>query len=277
MESGVPRMAFLGPRRLGGSLTLPLLAVLGAAMVGAAPDAELVGPPAVVESSTSHAPDAAAAPSVPDDPWSSPEIAAPRMEGRPLPRKRDAGRGTPPTDATASRGSPWLRTTGSLAAVVGLIVLLAWGYRLVAGRGRLALSGRRTGLIEIVGRTTLSPRQSLCLVRLGPRLVLLGLTHDAVRALDVIQDADLTARLAGQAAQRRPDSQTAEFARCLEREAQTYTPALRSDGDRPLHADETVPVPVVDETVTPEEARLVDVRERLTRTVERLRAKLAQA
>ncbi len=225
MRNGVPWMALLGS-----------LAALGTATVRGAPDDDPVGPPAPV---TTPSPSA-----VPSDPWSSPDVAAPHLEGRPLPRRRDADRPAATSAETAgSRGSPWLRTTGSLAAVVGLILLLAWGYRLVAGRGRLHLGGRRTGLIEVVGRTTLSPRQSLCLVRLGPRLVLLGVTPDAVRALDVIQDADLTARLMGQAAQRRPDSQTAEFARCLERESKGYT---SEDGD----ADRSAP----------EEARLTDVR-----------------
>jgi flagellar biogenesis protein FliO len=203
----------------------------------------------------------------PDDPWSSPEI-APRLEGRPLPRSATGWKpsspahGAIPAGTNSSVGSPWLRTTGALAGVVGLIVLLAWGYRLIAGQGgrlRWSLAARRTNLIEVVGRTSLSPRQSLCLVRLGPRLVLLGVTNETVRALDVIQDADLTARLVGQAARQRPDSHSAEFARCLEREAQTYASGP--------HSGEPAPAP--------DDSQLGDLRQKVAQTVQRLRTKLA--
>lgn len=86
--------------------------------------------------------------------------------------------------------------------------------------------------------------------------MLLGCTHDSVRTLDVIHDADLTARLLGQEAQQRPDSHTAEFTRCLEHEANTY--------DREQAA--------LDETPGPEESRLLAIKEKLTGTIQRLRA-----
>jgi flagellar biogenesis protein FliO len=173
----------------------------------------------------------------------------------------------PGRDAWASPAKPdgsgrpasWARTALSLAGVVTLIILLAWGYRAVtssAAGGRWPLRKRNATLIEVVSRTTLSPRQSLCLVRIGPRLVLLGVTAGAVRSLDVIHDPDLTATLLGQATAQQPDSSTAEFTRCLEREA------------RPYQASETD----LDETVTPEEDRLLNVKELLAGTIRRLQA-----
>ncbi len=199
-----------------------------------------------------------AAPGMLDDPWSSPEI-APRMDARPLQRANPGAAVLTPKEAQSGEGHSWVRTTMALGAVVALIVLLGWGYRVVANGGqlRLPLRGRHPNLIEVLSRTNLSPRQSVCLVRIGPRMVLLGLTQDAVRALDVIDDADLTAQLAGEAARGRADSSTAAFAACLEEEAQPYRRAGHED---------------LDETTLPEEQQVLGIREKLAGTIEKLRA-----
>ncbi len=204
--------------------------------------------------------DSASAPSLaPDEAWASPDIVAPHMAPRPLPRGTEQSARSPLAATPARSANAGLRSTAALGGVVGLILLLAWGYRIVAGRGgRLALRSTRPALIEVVSRTVLSPRQSLCLVRVGPRLVLLGVTPEAVRPLDVIQDADLTAQLMGWATQQRGDSHTAQFARCLEREAETYG---TGEGQ--------------EETVVPEDRRLLDLKDRLAGTVARLRAAAA--
>ncbi len=126
---------------------------------------------------------------------------------------------------TASSNSSWTRTLASLAAVIALILLLAWGYRVTAGRmsGAQLLSGaRRNGVIEIVSRTALSARHGLALVRVGPRLVLVGVSHDGLRALDVLDDPAAVADVAGQAAAKRGQSHTAEFAQMVERESATF-------------------------------------------------------
>lgn len=120
-----------------------------------------------------------------------------------------------PQPASPASGS-WLRSAGSLTAVLALIALLAWGYRAVTGGSTgLATRARRNGLIEIVGRTSLSPRQSLWLVRVGQRVVLVGATPDRMTPLDVLSEPDAVARLLGEAAQARPTSQSQEFERVL--------------------------------------------------------------
>lgn len=190
------------------------------------------------------------------DPWASADI-APRMESRPLVRGRPAALETGRDSTPAGSGS-WARTTLALGGVVGLILLLAWGYRQVAAHGgRLGFTGRgrHAGLIEVISRTALSPRQAVCLVRVGPRLVLLGVSPDAIRTLDVIQDPELVAALAGQALRGRAESETAAFASCLEREARGYR-------------RESAPA----EPPAPDARRLAALKEQLAGTLARLRA-----
>jgi len=197
------------------------------------------------------------------DPWASAEITpptevAPPTEARPLPRRlvlRPADSASRPGTRQASA---WLRTSASLGGVVALILLLAWGYRrMAAGWGILPreVRPRRLPLIEVVSRAALAPRQTLYLIRVGPRLVLIGATPDAIRPLHEIQDPQLVATLLGEAASQRPDSASAEFARCLEQQAH----AFEADG------------PNTTEELTPDEQRLSTVRKRLEDTIARLR------
>ena len=198
-----------------------------------------------------------------NDPWATLDPAPVSTSRTPRPLAR---RHAPAVPASAEQSSDsvttthtWVRTTASLAGVIALILLLAWGYRRVAGAGTLGLAVRNRGanLMHVIGRIALSPRHSLCLVRIGPRLVLLGCTPTAVQPVDVITDADLTARLLGEAARGRADSSSAEFARCLERESKPY----RDDehGESP-------------ETATPDEPRLAALKSKLAGTLERLKA-----
>ena len=197
-----------------------------------------------------------------DDPWSVLDDKLSRKKtGRILSRP---GADKAPAVLAARSGTPdrsWTRTIGALAGVVGLIVFLAWGYRAMAS-GNLSLLGkaRRPGLIEVVSKTSLSARQSLCLVRIGPRLVLIGQSPETLRALDVIDDADLAAKLVGEAARKRTGSSQAEFHDCLEREARDY----RTNDDS------------ISETITPEAPRIADVRQTLTNTIRRIRRAVAQ-
>ncbi|MFH1745727.1 MAG: flagellar biosynthetic protein FliO [Planctomycetota bacterium] len=191
------------------------------------------------------------------DPWSSPEIAAPRMDHDLLKRPRVAGPDTNSGEA-GGRRADWLRTSASLAGVVALIMLLAWGYRLVAS-GRLSLTPRskNSAVIEVLSRTNLAPRQSLSLVRIGSQLILIGATSDSIRTLSVIDDGELAARLAGQQTRLRADSHTAEFQRCLQTEARTYDESDRG-------SDQSVP-------------GVIDLRHKLSQTMERLRSAIKQA
>ncbi len=152
-------------------------------------------------------------------------LAAPAVDDL-LKRPARAARSAVDGSSRATIG-PWLRTSASLAGVVALIVLLAWGYRVGTGAGsRFAGPGkiRGGGAIQVLGRVNLAPRQALHLVRIGPQLVLVGATHDALRSLAVFRDAELAAQLAGSQAKALPNSHAAEFEGCLEHELRSGPP-----------------------------------------------------
>ena len=108
-------------------------------------------------------------------------------------RQRTAGqntKGSSPPPAGASLWKPLL----SLLAVLASIILVAFLFR------RFALGHRRSGTagpIEILARSTVSPRQSLCLVKLPTRLLLVGVSPNHIASLATIDDPDEIAKIAG--------------------------------------------------------------------------------
>ena len=160
-----------------------------------------------------------------DDPWSALEPQIAHQPGRVLERKTNGGRPSLIAQKDDLGQHSWWRTLGALAAVVGLIVFLSWGYRaMTAGQLGFLKRTRCPGLIEIVSRTPLTPRQAMYLVRVGNRMILVGQTAEQLRTLDVIDDRDTVARLAGQSVHQTATSSTAEFRACLNREEQDYQP-----------------------------------------------------
>lgn len=193
----------------------------------------------------------------PDDAWAAiaPHAAS---EDKPLRRASAKPAAAARGDAAAAPASgvaSWTRTLASLAAVVGLIVLLAWGYRAVSGGGLALARQRQPGLIEVLSRAALAPRQSVCLLRVGPRLLVVGMSGDRLTPLDAFVDADLAARLAGEAASARRDSRVAEFRRALENETSHY--GASGGGD---------------DTGVPDERLLGQVKQALAQARQRVRA-----
>lgn len=127
--------------------------------------------------------------------------------GKNRPGRPWTGRARRPGSVPVGNGSvgdkslPWYRSTlVSLAVVLGVIAGLALLFK------RLMPSHRqgRGGLVEVVGRTHLSAKQSLNLVRVGRRLVLVGATPEGMRALCEIDDPrevmEILARVPGSSA-----------------------------------------------------------------------------
>jgi flagellar biosynthetic protein FliO len=96
-----------------------------------------------------------------------------------------------------------------LAGVLGLIALAALVFRRYLPSRRLV---GHSDLLEVVARTPVSPKQSLVVVRVARRFLLLGISPDRVTTLCILDDAQSTAELMTEVASHRPDSSTNAFA-----------------------------------------------------------------
>ncbi|MDX2199437.1 MAG: flagellar biosynthetic protein FliO [Phycisphaerae bacterium] len=213
------------------------------------------------------------------DPWSADFIAPPievapttsepdtatdanaEAVDRPLPRKR-APASAPTQTTSIGTKLPWTRSAAALVGVLALIALLAWGYRSFTS-GTLARlpRRRRTATIEVLSRAALSPRHSVCLLRIGDRAVLVGLSPQSVATLDVVSEPLAVARLAGQSLSESSNT------------AGDFTESLAVE--KAAHAAIETVVSRAQSSATgpqPESPQAIDrIRERLSDTLARLR------
>ena len=110
----------------------------------------------------------------------------------PRTRSTTLKRPSPSPDENAPPGRPWYRSSLiGLAVVLGLILLVSRVLRRYVPAVR-ALGGEG---LRVVQRTPLSSKQSVALVQVGQRMVLIGITPDHVSSLAVIDDPEECARL----------------------------------------------------------------------------------
>lgn len=90
------------------------------------------------------------------------------------------------------REAPWYQSgLGALAIVLALVGAATWAVR----RWLPSVKIRDNDLLRVVSRTSLSPKQSLALVHLGRRFVVLGISSDNVSVLCEVTDPDEVAEL----------------------------------------------------------------------------------
>jgi flagellar protein FliO/FliZ len=123
--------------------------------------------------------------------------------------------------ATAAIGT----VASSLAIVLGLFVVLLWVSKRFAPAGTAPLPKEA---VELLGRATLSGRQTMQLVRVGNRLLLVALSAGGAETLTEITDPVEVEHLAGLCRGGKADSASASFNRVLSQLA--TEPA--SDGPR---------------------------------------------
>lgn len=122
-------------------------------------------------------------------------LLAPR-EGRALPASVEGAHPTPSEPA----GPSWLRVAGALAIVLGLIFLARLAIRRVAStgglRGQFGAAGRApSGVLEVLGRYPISRGQSLVLLRVDQRVLLLSQSGSGFRTLANFDDPSDVASL----------------------------------------------------------------------------------
>jgi flagellar biogenesis protein FliO len=144
------------------------------------------------------------------------QAAAVASENRPLPglgqqvENQKVGR---PSNTVNS--DVWWQTLGALVLVVGLIFGLKWFLgRYGAGRSGL----RASSVVEVLSKTAVSSRQSVMLIRVGRRLLIVGAGGDGMNTLTEIDDPEEVSELLGAIERSRAASLTNSFARILRHE-----------------------------------------------------------
>lgn len=100
----------------------------------------------------------------------------------------------------------------SLLLVLALLAGCVWAARkYLPGAGRLG----GNPAMKVIGRTQVSPRQSLLLVKIGRRLLVVGATADRLTRIDNITDPTEVSEIIGLVESARPGSATAGFQNAL--------------------------------------------------------------
>jgi flagellar biogenesis protein FliO len=115
--------------------------------------------------------------------------------------------------------SAFLSMGSSLLVVLGLFLGLAWLYR--KSVGNTAGGGLPKGVLQVLGRTTLAPRQQLVLLRFGSKLVLVSQLHGETRTISEIADPLEVDQLTGLCESSRPGSVSQSFREILSQGARS--------------------------------------------------------
>jgi len=162
-------------------------------------------------------------------------------------------------DITASTRPPTMdypRVLGALAAVIGLILLLRWCGRLFFPAAGARGSSRA---VEVLGRSPVSPRQQVMLLRVGRRLIVVGDSGSQLSSLCEITDPDEVAAMVGQLRDERAAPASRAFVAMFGRSRRRFAP--------PEEAPEQAP-PLDDPE---DEAPVASAREELSGLRERVR------
>ena len=102
---------------------------------------------------------------------------------------------------------------GSLAVVLGLFLLLAWVVRMSLPKGPASLP---RDAVEVLGRSLLTGRQYVHLIRCGNKMLLVSVTATGAETLTEITDPVEVDRLAGICYSTRPQSASTNFRQLLQ-------------------------------------------------------------
>jgi flagellar biosynthetic protein FliO len=100
--------------------------------------------------------------------------------GQPVPAAKGEGEDFRLVGKSNNSDNGWLRTLAALALVVAIIFAVRWTLRRLGGA---KTAHPAAGVVEVLSRTSVSPRQQVLLVRFGKRLLLVGSGPQGLRTL----------------------------------------------------------------------------------------------
>jgi flagellar biogenesis protein FliO len=196
----------------------PRLVIVPLAWIAAAwglayfPTVSLAGPPRLLDDDNPNVSPAA---------FAEPEL--PRSISPRTKAEAPPGRTGPEARKPISSVSLW----GTVIGLCFFISLFLAGRAWLSRHGPAGFRGLPVDAVELLGRRTIEPRVSIHLVRCGPKILVLGVGPDGVRALTEITDPVEVDFLAG--ACRRKDSDASSFARMFRRVETVAAPPPRED------------------------------------------------
>jgi flagellar biosynthetic protein FliO len=128
---------------------------------------------------------------------------------------------------------PWYHS-GLLA--LGAVLALIFAVMIVVRRYVPSVRAMSGGALKVISRVHLSPKQSVALVQVGPRLILIGVTPDRLTPLGEISDPREVSDLRSRAGVGVDSATRAHFEEALASEAAQYEAARQEE-------EEALPVP----------------------------------
>lgn len=156
-----------------------------------------------------------------------PSATASRPPLKLAPRNAKLADDRPQRPASATPSSAIGTVVSSLAIVLGLLLGLVWCSRRFGPAGTVPLPKEA---VELLGRSPLSNRQMMQLLRVGDRLLLVAISSGGVQTLTEITDPEEVEHLAAICRRGRADSASASFDRVVREMASA--PAERSGRSR---------------------------------------------
>ena len=135
---------------------------------------------------------------------------------------------------TSKPSGGWLDFALPLAAVLALIVIIVWAMKKYLPNVR-----RLTGstAMKVVARTHLSPRQSIAVVRLGRRLLVVGQTADNLSPLGVVEDPEEVSELLGEIESGKANSAVGNFNKVFQKTNEEFAAADEETDGQPAESE----------------------------------------
>lgn len=160
----------------------------------------------------------------------------PVLEKRPLGRAEGPGPSTQPLPSPRW-GSGWVLNT---VTALGVVILVIFALRtLLVKLGAAKGVSPRSGVVEVLSRTAIAPRNHVLLIRVAGRVLVVGDSVAGLRTLAQIDDPDEVASLLAATTAQAPHSVTRGFATLMGRFNRQYDEGQRllaEGGDESEHA-----------------------------------------
>jgi flagellar biogenesis protein FliO len=135
-------------------------------------------------------------------------LSASKLADEPIPMR---GASDLPVHRISAPRSPWSATLSTIFSLMVVVFLFLIAALVVRKSQPKQFQKLPKDVLDVLGRTSIAPRQSLILMRFGSKLILVSQQPGETRTICEIQEASEVARLAGLCESSKPESITSSF------------------------------------------------------------------